>query len=136
MTTKDLPARITRGNRKHTMHSATSEEEGSVSGTADHSTGIRIGLQKHSFSIKEFCELHAISRSCFLPAAREGRSSTADEGRTADACFGRSGCGVAQKHGTHSYHQAENCLSWIFLYRRNGKSHEMGLGLGARYWPR
>lgn len=74
MTTKDLPARITRGNRNHTMQSATSEEESSVSGTADHSTGIRMGLQKHSFSIKEFCELHAISRSFFYLLRDKGEA--------------------------------------------------------------
>jgi predicted DNA-binding transcriptional regulator AlpA len=64
MTTKHLPARITRGNRKHPMHSDTSEEESSVSRTADQRLRMG-GLQKHSFSIKEFCELHAISRSMF-----------------------------------------------------------------------
>lgn len=75
MTTKDLPARITRGNRKHIVHSATPGEEGSVTRTADEqSRRIRMGLQKHSFSIKEFCELHAISRSFFYLLREKGEA--------------------------------------------------------------
>lgn len=74
MTTKHLPARITRGNRKHTMHSATTEEESSVSRSADQGARLRIGLQKHSFSIKEFCELHDISRSFFYLLREKGEA--------------------------------------------------------------
>jgi predicted DNA-binding transcriptional regulator AlpA len=73
MTTKDLPARTTRGNRKH-MQSATSEEETSVSRTVDQSTRMRMGSQKHSFSIKEFCELHTISRSFFYLLREKGEA--------------------------------------------------------------
>lgn len=74
MTTKDLPARITRGNRRQTMQSATSEEETSVSRTVDQSTRMRTGSQKHSFSIKEFCELHTISRSFFYLLREKGEA--------------------------------------------------------------
>ena len=33
-----------------------------------------MGLQKHSFSIKEFCELHAISRSFFYLLREKGEA--------------------------------------------------------------
>ena len=70
MTTKHLPARTTRGNRKDTIHSTMSEE----ARTRDQSTRIHIGQQKHSFSIKEFCELHAISRSFFYLLREKGEA--------------------------------------------------------------
>lgn len=75
MTTKHLPARIARGNRKHPMHSATSGEEGSITRTADdQSRRIRMGLQKQSFSTREFCDLHDISRSFFYLLREKGEA--------------------------------------------------------------
>lgn len=110
MTTKDLPARI--NAREPETHNA-----------AGHFGGRNLGIPN---SRSEHENAHGLAEALvfdqgilraahhfavvLLPAAREGRSSTVDEDRTADARFGRRGCRVAQKHGTHRYHQAENYL--------------------------
>jgi hypothetical protein len=36
---------------------------------------MRMGSQKHSFSIKEFCELHTISRSFFYLLREKGEAT-------------------------------------------------------------
>lgn len=75
MTTKHLTVRIARGNAKQLLHSSAAEEKGAASSIADdQSRKPRMTIQKQSFSIKEFCELHAISRSLFYVLREKGEA--------------------------------------------------------------